>query len=676
MATDKKISTLVDRQVPEFVVEEGPRFVEFLKAYYEFLEQSNNSIDMSKNILNYRDVDKTLDDFLQYFRYEFMQKIPENVKTDKRLLTKYIRDVYETKGAENAFKFLFRTLYDDEISIYYPKDYILIASDGRWVQENSVRIQTPETGDISNFLENVIEGKTSGAKGFVKRSKKTTENGIEVFELFLENISGNFQSGETVVTLTGNNSSTIISTTGPISDLNIVNSGAFHSKGDVLDFRSVSGSGANGSVLETSDGESVQFRIKDGGSGYANGEIYYVPGGSGKGASFIINNISNTEIIAVNQDKIEPVKNVPLNESPTFTSNGANTSTVLSSFASSNVNSTLFSAFTFANTTVGTIDSISTLNYGYGYEVLPPDYTPVNDNIANLNKPDGEGGYKGKNAIIEPYRAPGSIISLKINEPGKEYRTVDPVTILNTTNGSTVNAIAVPEVTGIREYPGKYIDTRGFLSWDIVLQDSYFYQTFSYVIKSTQSFSKYKDIVKELLHPTGVKVFGEYSIESEADLVSVTSLNSLTKKIQTNIDATVPSVLTFTNTETVKRSTEAEFLSVIDNSTLSVKTNINVFVSANDTLTITDSNDINYYSNYTIGGWEPVSINSIGTRNTVISDYNRFTSYLSNNDTIIIEGATSNTYHTVTEVYTDTVLRIIPQYPNTGISNASFMYSI
>ena len=38
-ATDKKLSVLVDDQLPDFIKEEGPLFQEFIKAYYSRRKQ-------------------------------------------------------------------------------------------------------------------------------------------------------------------------------------------------------------------------------------------------------------------------------------------------------------------------------------------------------------------------------------------------------------------------------------------------------------------------------------------------------------------------------------------------------------------------------------------------------------------------------------------------------------
>jgi len=45
MATDNKISTLVESQLPAFLLDEGPNLVAFMKAYYEWLETTGQQTD-------------------------------------------------------------------------------------------------------------------------------------------------------------------------------------------------------------------------------------------------------------------------------------------------------------------------------------------------------------------------------------------------------------------------------------------------------------------------------------------------------------------------------------------------------------------------------------------------------------------------------------------------------
>ena len=59
MATSRKTSTLINEQLPSFVRDEGPKFEAFIRAYYEWMEQSNNAIDVSKNLMSRAELDTT-----------------------------------------------------------------------------------------------------------------------------------------------------------------------------------------------------------------------------------------------------------------------------------------------------------------------------------------------------------------------------------------------------------------------------------------------------------------------------------------------------------------------------------------------------------------------------------------------------------------------------------------
>ena len=62
---------------------------------------------------------------------------------------------------------------------------------------------------------------------------------------------------------------------------------------------------------------------------------------------------------------------------------------------------------------------------------------------------------------------------------------------------------------------GRYLDHKGFLSDNIKLQDSYFYQKFSYNIKTGKNLSDWKHAFDRLIHPAGFIFFGEVLILSQ-----------------------------------------------------------------------------------------------------------------------------------------------------------------
>lgn len=62
----------------------------------------------------------------------------------------------------------------------------------------------------------------------------------------------------------------------------------------------------------------------------------------------------------------------------------------------------------------------------------------------------------------------------------------------------------------------KWTSNDGFLNDTKYIQDSYYYQSFSYVIKTGQGLTVWRDYVKKILHPAGFRFFGEILIQSFA----------------------------------------------------------------------------------------------------------------------------------------------------------------
>lgn len=144
---DQKTSILIENQVPEFVRDDYPLFVDFLKAYYEFLEtkqgiQLNDLITQSKNLSKIFDVDQSIDEFKVQFYNTYAKFFPLDSNIDSAFLIKNILPLYKSKGSEESFKLLFKLLFGVSVDIFYPRERILIASDGKWVVENTLKIST------------------------------------------------------------------------------------------------------------------------------------------------------------------------------------------------------------------------------------------------------------------------------------------------------------------------------------------------------------------------------------------------------------------------------------------------------------------------------------------------------------------------------------------------------
>ena len=87
---------------------------------------------------------------------------------------------------------------------------------------------------------------------------------------------------------------------------------------------------------------------------------------------------------------------------------------------------------------------------------------------------------------------------------------------------SITGQITVTGGAALQEKAGRYLGTHGQLSSDQRLQDSLYYQDYSYVLRSSQFVERYRETVLELLHPAGTKLFGETTIISPFSVRSST----------------------------------------------------------------------------------------------------------------------------------------------------------
>jgi hypothetical protein len=78
------------------------------------------------------------------------------------------------------------------------------------------------------------------------------------------------------------------------------------------------------------------------------------------------------------------------------------------------------------------------------------------------------------------------------------------------TKDSLGNRINLGTIKSKNIYQGRYINTESHISHQSKIQDSYYWQAFSYVINSNIPVNEYRDVVKKFCHPTGRMMFGRY----------------------------------------------------------------------------------------------------------------------------------------------------------------------
>ena len=191
------LSKLVNRQLPEFVRGDYPKFVTFLEKYYEWLELSTNVSYQTDALLNANDIDLADSFYIEKLKQDLLPYFPQNIKSDKRLFLKLVNQFYSSSGTPDSIKFLFKALYDDNIDIYYPKEDIIKSSDGKWVLPLALRIDTSDP-NIFNIGKSKIIGLKSKSTAVVEKVIESIDRqlGIKYIEVYISNVKRLFQTGE------------------------------------------------------------------------------------------------------------------------------------------------------------------------------------------------------------------------------------------------------------------------------------------------------------------------------------------------------------------------------------------------------------------------------------------------------------------------------------------------
>jgi len=160
-----------------------------------------------------RDIDQAIPEFIDLLRKELISDFPVKLfredntvdynEVDVTKFIKFIKQFYKSKGSEKSIQFLFRILFNSDVSIYYPKVDMLRVSDGKWTVDRVIRIR-PSVPNISIetfrklYLGERILGVTSGVTAIIQDADVIAiAGGGTVIELKLTDINGSFEpSGE------------------------------------------------------------------------------------------------------------------------------------------------------------------------------------------------------------------------------------------------------------------------------------------------------------------------------------------------------------------------------------------------------------------------------------------------------------------------------------------------
>ena len=456
---------LIGNQLPEYVVSEYPAFVDFLKAYYEWLS-SHGNLDIEAAI----DVDTTSDNFIKHFKQQLDVNGVFNT-IDNKLYLKHIKELYATRGSANAYNFLFKILFNKAATVTSPWDSVFRPSQGQWSQDISILVDI-ESGLLSDVVGNVVDITDVAGNIYKTHIINGISRSNEVAELFLKRFTHQ-QELSTVTTSTG----------------------------------------FSASVLKTP----VRVKVEKGGAGFSVGQI------------FAINSYGGS-------DTVIKVKSV--------SDKGAILSAEIFSFGTGY--STDFT------TVLGPSQSINSLDLGSSIQLKTKHYV-VDSNGSYIST--GDDGvtrhyrYVGEDPTVthktndnaSPQHETGSLVKHDyINTDGsylQDYTYVGQTVGEFRTQGGIVaageeGAVLTFVLGQLCAYPGHYIKNDSILGDGIYIQDSDFYQLFSYVTEVEETLVVYRDVLRKVLHPAGTRHYGKYLVNNKFNLsmTAVPTLNMITLK--------------------------------------------------------------------------------------------------------------------------------------------------
>src|SRR6056300_977941 len=527
-----------------------------------------NPVNNIQDLLNFRDPDKVVSNFLTKFRNEFLNTLPENLSTgiDKRNLIKNIKSVYRAKGTNRGHELFFRLLFGLESETIYPRENILRASDGKW-DTNKVLRAIATTGNTANLIGRTIEGETSGATAIVENVFKFQIGANEVTQFILneDTISGTFQINEVIRgTQTDDDDLYIKATiTGIPSVISITNDGSLYNSADTV---IATGGGQNAIIQVDAVGRGgiTEFIIGSGGSGYEIGDdLVFTNTGTGGGSarakvSVVNGGLTQETSTSTTEDHIiledETTRGDPytgnkiVQESGTgsgditdirIISNGNNYQS-LPSVVVDDTNGSGAEVYAYGSE-IGRVLGLKIVESGAGYEASPtpptlslPSYLIISNLSGSFTIGETITGIDSSStsitATVVSYSSDTGV--LKVSSPTGQFAENTTITAdcgasglveKNDLSSATVTVGAVVDTSGT------YINQDGHISeTSMRLQDSLYYQDFSYVIKVGRTINDWRDSFKKTMHTSGFYFTGQVNLETSisAEIQRTIGINS------------------------------------------------------------------------------------------------------------------------------------------------------
>lgn len=217
-----KVSSLVQRQLPEFVISDHDKFKTFLSHYYAFMEEvyrgswiadfeyrtsdvvmlndgtlykcvndvmssvspdedtdnwsvydpNSQSLDIIRKTVDNFDIDSTTEQFIKLIKNNVLPTGLENataVISDTELV-KFLKELYLAKGNPDSFSFVMDKLFNIDAEVTFGKDFTFRTSDNRYNSERSMLItcvHEPEH-DLRNLVGSMVYQPATNSRAFIE----------------------------------------------------------------------------------------------------------------------------------------------------------------------------------------------------------------------------------------------------------------------------------------------------------------------------------------------------------------------------------------------------------------------------------------------------------------------------------------------------------------------------
>ena len=535
---------------------------------------SPNPVTNIQELLNFRDPDKVISNFLTKFRNEFLNTLPENLNAgvNKRNLIKNVKSLYKAKGTNRGHELFFRLLFNEDSEIFYPREQMLRVSDGQWDTQKVLRAIST-TGNTINLVGRTITGQTSGATAIVESVKKLILGNQIISEFVINDGSydGTFSIGEEIRGTFSDTDDYFIKAniTGIPGTKTTINDGNLYSYTDLISVNG-GGTGARFSINDIGSGGITEIIVDDSGLDYSMGDnlVFNNIGTQGVNASGFVSVVNGgfTQETSTSTTEDHIVLEDETTSDDTYSGNkivqeegtgvGDITDVYITNSGSGYISLPLVSITSSSGvgaklltygSEIGRIIGIKTNELGEGYENSPsPPTLSFYQNLilttvtGNFNINDTvTGSSSGTTGTIVNYDSDRNLLKLK-NVTGNF--SIEE-TITSSSGGSSVlNKLDVANISvnivSVGDTDGKFLNEDGFVSEQTMkIQDSLYYQDFSYVLKVGQSINSWRNSFKKTMHTAGFYFTGQVDLASRLNLQikRITGINSGITEILRNI---------------------------------------------------------------------------------------------------------------------------------------------